>query len=355
MRFLVIISSVLIASSLFAQTPDRRFVEWDRNKDGKLSREELPKNLQRNFNRVDADRNGFISLAEHQRVSSSGKNRQRSRATGIDGYQITTDIPYAATKNPRQMLDLALPEKRKSDRPLPVLAFIHGGGWRKGSKNGGLRRLAPYLEAGGYAGVSIGYRLSDEAVWPAQIDDCKAAIRWLKANAKKYDLDPTRIAVHGTSAGGHLVAMLGVTGDDQTRVACVVDFFGPTELLTMDDHPSKIVHNAPDSPESKLIGGAIQQNKEKTRQASPMTHVSSDDAPILIARGTEDALVAYPQSVDFHAMLKKSGVDSTLITVKGGGHGLGGSELQSFVTRFLAIHLLDRKDSIADRTIMNSR
>lgn len=335
----------------FAQTPDRRFVEWDKNKDGRLSKEELPRNLQRNFNRVDADKNGFISLAEHQRVSGAGRKRQRNRGPMIAGYRIKTDIPYVGTDNPRQMLDLALPDKRNSDRPLPVLAFIHGGGWRNGSKNGGLRRIAPLLQAGGYAGVSIGYRLSGEAKWPAQIDDCRAAIRWLKANAKKYNLDPDRIAVHGTSAGGHLVAMLGVTGSDETRVACVVDYFGPTELLTMDDHPSKIVHNAPGSPESQLIGGAIQQNKAKTRQASPISHVSRDDAPILIAHGTEDALVAYPQSVDFHAKLKQAGVDSTLITVKGAGHGLGGTKLQSIVTRFLAIHLLDKVDSIKDQTL----
>lgn len=367
--------SAILLVSVFAfvgsaQTPDRRFVEWDRNKDGKLAKEELPRNLRRNFSRVDADKNGFISLAEHQRALGRGKSkdRQRNRGSAIEGYRITADIPYAGTDNPRQMLDLALPEKRKSDRALPVVAFIHGGGWRNGSKNGGLRRLAPYLQAGGCAGVSIGYRLSDEAKWPAQIHDCKAAIRWLKANARKYNLDPDRIAVHGTSAGGHLVAMLGVTGDnaelngqlgphvdEDNRVACVVDYFGPTELLTMDDHPSKIVHNAPDSPESLLIGGAIQKNREKTRNASPITHVSKDDAPILIGHGTEDELVAYQQSVDFHAKLKKAGVDSTLITVKGAGHGLGGRELQSLVTRFLAIHLLGKKDSVADQTLTAGR
>lgn len=363
-------AAVILATAfdLGAQTPDRRFIEWDKNKDGKLTQQELPESARRNFNRVDKDKDGFISLKEHQAFLGLGKTRSRQQAPPavIPGYQVKVNLPYAGTDNPRQMLDLALPVKRKSDRPLPVVAFIHGGGWRKGSKNNGLRRIIPFLHAGGYAGVSIGYRLSDEAQWPAQIHDCKAAIRWIKANAAKYNLDPHRIAVYGTSAGGHLVAMLGVSANvaylngilgphagEDTRVACVVDYFGPTELLTMDDHPGKMVHNAPDSPESLLIGGAIQKNKVKTNQASPITHVSADDAPILICHGTDDKLVPYPQSVDFHAKLKKAGVNSTFITVEGGGHGLRGSKLDYIFNQFLGKHLLGRATELKDATISN--
>ena len=194
--------------------PDRRFTEWDSNKDGKLTREELPERNRKNFGRVDTDKDGFISLREHLtflgRLPRNGNQARQPRA--LQGVKIEKNIAYAGTDNPRQTLDLALPEKRTTDKPLAVIAYIHGGGWRQGSKEGGLNRLNLYLKTGRYAGVSIGYRLSGEAKWPQQLYDCKAAIRWLKANSKKYGFDPKRIAVYGTSAGGHLVAMLGVTG-----------------------------------------------------------------------------------------------------------------------------------------------
>lgn len=365
-QLITLLTALFCTSLLLAQTPDRSFNEWDKNKDGKLTREELPGFAKPNFSRVDTNKDGSISLAEHVKFLSRSKttNRRQPPPATIPGYQVKVNLPYAGTDNPRQTLDLALPLQTKSDRPLPVIAFIHGGGWRNGSKNGGLRRITPFLQSLSCAGVSIGYRLTDEAHWPAQIHDCKAAIRWLKANAGKYNLDPNRIAVHGTSAGGHLVAMLGVTGDvkslngklgkhtvQDSSVACVVDYFGPTELLAMDDHPGKMKHNAPDSPESKLVGGPILEHKDAARDASPITHVSTNDAPILICHGTDDPLVPFPQSVDFHAKLKKAGVDSTLITVEGAEHGLRGTQLQIIVTKFLQKHLLDRKIEIADQSI----
>ena len=366
-QLITLLTALFCSNLLQAQTSDRSFNEWDKNKDGKLTKEELPGFAKPNFSRVDTNKDGSISLAEHVKFLSRGKttsSRRQPPPATIPGYQVKVDLPYAGTVNPRQTLDLALPLKTKSDRPLPVIAFIHGGGWRNGSKNGGLRRITPFLQSIGCAGVSIGYRLTDEAHWPAQIHDCKAAIRWLKANAKKYNLDPNRIAVHGTSAGGHLVAMLGVTGNvkplngklgsntkQDNHVACVVDYFGPTELLTMDDHPGKMKHNAPDSPESKLVGGHLLEHKDTARNASPITHVSTDDAPILICHGTKDPLVPFPQSVDFHAKLQNAGVDSTLITVEGAQHGLRGTQLHLIVSKFLQKHLLDRKIEIADQTI----
>lgn len=248
---------------------------------------------------------------------------------GQHGFETQLNIPYAATDNPRQQLDLYLPTAR-GEEPLPVIAFIHGGGWRVGGKGDGQQRTAvAYASTGKYAAVSIGYRLTGEASWPAQIHDCKAAIRWVRAHAEKYGLDPDRIGVTGTSAGGHLVAMLGTTGDNETlagdlgthndlsgRVTCVVDFFGPTDLLTMGTW-----HNNPGSPESSLVGGTLQETKEVARQASPLTHVSKDDVPFLIIHGTEDKVVPFDQSKKFHAALKASGVDSTLLEMSGGGHG----------------------------------
>ena len=154
------------------------------------------------------------------------------------------------------------------------------------------------LAAKGYAVASINYRLSQHAVFPAQIEDCKAAIRWLRANAAKYHLDPDHIGVWGASAGGHLVALLGTTGsvkelegkggnlDQSSRVQCVVDWFGPTDLATMGGS-----HDKPGSPESRLIGGPVQENKEKARKASPLTYVSKDSAPFLIMHGDQDNTV----------------------------------------------------------------
>ena len=349
--------------------PDRRFTEWDSNKDGKLTREELPERNRKNFGRVDTDKDGFISLREHLTfVGRLPRNRNQARQPrALQGVKIEKNIAYAGTDNPRQALDLALPEKRATDRPLAVIAYIHGGGWRQGSKDGGLNRLGAYLATGRYAGVSIGYRLSGEAKWPQQLYDCKAAIRWLKANSKKYGLDPKRIAVYGTSAGGHLVAMLGVTGNNKElegdlgpykdysgSVAAVLDYFGPTQFLLMNSKPSKIDHDAPRSPESLLIGGAIQENKEKTLHAAPMSYISKKACPFLIVHGTKDMAVPFHQSEILDKALDKLEVESILIRVEGGGHGVRGTPLDKLGLAFLEKHFWDKEVKLADETIQDS-
>jgi len=345
--------------------PDRDFSRWDRNADGHLVRSELPERIRGNFDRVDADGNGFISLIEHLAVVGRRTDSDRVRGPRLpDNVTLQRDIPYAGTNNPRQMLDLLLPKQRSTDSPLPVIAFVHGGGWRNGNKTSGIGRVSRFVQTGEYAAVSIGYRLSDESKWPAQIHDCKAAIRWLKANARQHNLDPERIAVFGTSAGGHLVAMLGVSGgvndldgalgdhtDEDGRVAAVIDFFGPTNFLTMNDHPSRIDHNAADSPESQLIDGAIQENKARARHAAPLSYVSADDAPILIMHGTHDELVPYAQSASFHAALKKVNVPSVFVTVTNGEHGFHGTEIDARVDSFLQRYLLGREVSVSPEPV----
>ncbi len=283
-----------------------------------------------------------------------------------ESIELLTDLPYANTDNPRQMLDLLIPRERGDD-PLPVVVFIHGGAWRAGQKEGGRRRVAPFVESGEFAGATIAYRLSSEAIWPNQIHDCKAAIRWIRANAKKYNLDPNRIGVWGTSAGGHLVAMLGTSGDVasmdgsigprtglSSRVSCVADFFGPTNFLTMNETaiPSATMdHDAADSPESQLIGGPIQENPQIVATANPITYVSPDDPPFLIVHGTLDPLVSFNQSDLLHAALKKAEVDTTLITVEGGGHGRGfGPQADQFVKQFFEHHLRGNKATWKDQT-----
>lgn len=288
-----------------------------------------------------------------QAQSRASDKRQGPRLPA--SVQFHGDIAYADTDNPRQALDLLLPRQRATDAPLPVIAYIHGGAWRAGNKRGGVGRIARFVETGRYACVSIGYRLSQEAIWPAQIHDCKAAIRWLRGNAEKYGLNPDRIAVWGHSAGGHLVAMLGVSHGVadlegtlgkytkvSSKVHCVVDCFGPTDFLRMGDFPSTMDHMAPDSPESKLVGGPVKEKKEAVRSASPITHVTRDDAPFLMLHGDQDPLVPYNQSERLQAALEKVGVSSLLVKVVGGKHGFRSDEVNQRIVRFFRKHLWDQ-------------
>jgi acetyl esterase/lipase len=270
------------------------------------------------------------------------------------GVKAERDLPYAGTDNPRQKLDLYLPAARDAGKPLPLVVFIHGGGWRAGDRRGMGEAAHPLLEDGRYAVASVGYRLTDEASWPAQIHDCKAAIRWLRANAATYGLDPGRIGVIGPSAGGHLVAMLGTSGGvtelegdlgdhdgTDSRVTCVVDLFGPTDLLAMGGQ-----HDQPGSPEARLVGGAVQEHKDAARGASPVTYVSRDDPPFLLIHGTEDPVVPFSQSQLLHDALREADVSSTLVPVTGGGHGrFGTPEVAERVRAFFARQLLEREEA----------
>jgi acetyl esterase/lipase len=203
----------------------------------------------------------------------------------------------------------------------------------------------------GYAVAQVGYRFSQEAKFPAQIHDCKAAVRWLRANAKKYNLDSKKFVAWGASAGGHLAALLGVSGGVQdlegkdnelkesSRVQAVIDWFGPTDFLHIGDAESDSHHNAPDSPESKLIGGALLENKEAAAKASPITYVSKDLPPFLIMHGDQDHTVPFTQSERFYDALKKAGVDATLVPMKDAGHGFSGPAAITPVEEFLKKHL----------------
>jgi acetyl esterase/lipase len=205
----------------------------------------------------------------------------------------------------------------------------------------------------GYAVASINYRLSQHARFPAQVEDCKAAVRWLRVHAREYRLDPRRVAAWGASAGGHLAAMLGTTGDttefdvgahlDQpSRVQAVVDYFGPTDFLQMDAHrpPGGMIHDPADSPESELIGGPIQEHKDKAARANPITYVTRADPPFLICHGDLDPLVPHHQSELLAAALQKAGVPATFYTVRGAGHGgFKDPKVPELTREFLAKHL----------------
>ncbi len=261
------------------------------------------------------------------------------------------DIPYADTGNPRQRLDLYLPNNPKSGK-LPVIVFFHGGGWAGGEKSSGAGSILPFVRTGQYAGVSAGYRLSGEAKWPAQIHDCKAVIRWVRSNAAKYGLDADRIGVWGMSAGGHLALMLGVTGDVpdleggvgpykgvSSRVAAVVNFFGISEFLPIIGQPGDTDRIGLDAMEAQLIGGSLTENKEKAKAASPITYVTANNPPALTVHGDKDHMVPYDQAVRLDAVLRKVGVPSYFVTVKGGGHGDFGPAADNRVKAFFGKYL----------------
>jgi acetyl esterase/lipase len=246
---------------------------------------------------------------------------------------------------PRQRLDLYLPAQPGPPRPLVV--YIHGGGWRGGSKNECPARPLVRL---GYVVASAEYRFSQDATWPAQIQDCKAAIRWLRANAVQYGIDPKRIGVWGASAGGHLVALLGVTGnitdfdtapnhDQSSAVQCVVDFFGPSDFLHYGDVPGPKLDTA-NSPVDQLLGGSVATHQALARSASPVYFVTKDAAPFLILHGDHDPMVPLQQSQELNADLQHAGVESTLQVIPGGGHG--GPGFSNPASRKLIVSFLDR-------------
>jgi acetyl esterase/lipase len=212
---------------------------------------------------------------------------------------------------------------------------------------------------GNYAAVSVGYRMSTEAKWPAQIYDCKAAIRWIRGHAKEYNLDADHIGVWGASAGGHLVTLLGTSGgvkelegdigefkDLSTRVTCVVNYCGPQDF-TM---PLQFLNEKPvehDPAVEGLFGGDIVTKRAEAVQASPVTYVTADDAPTLTAHGTKDLRVSFTHGERIDTALKKAGVESLFIPVTNGGHGFRSKELNKRIFQFLDVHLRGIKHEIA--------
>lgn len=233
------------------------------------------------------------------------------------------DVVFGTTGSRPLRLNIARPTTQPKE-PMPVIVFIHGGGWFRGDYRG--PQNYPFA-ARGYFTANIEYRLSGEAVFPAQIHDCKAAIRWIRVNAEKYQIDPNLIGVWGLSAGGHLAALLGTSGDIpalegpemnggvSSRVHAVVDWYGPTDLSRMGGS-----HDLPDSPECRLVGGLLHERKEIVRLANPMTYITLDVPPVLMIHGEKDQVVPFNQSELLHQALTEVGADATLIKVKNGDH-----------------------------------
>ena len=268
-----------------------------------------------------------------------------------------TDLAYA-DQSAAQKLDLYIPTTGSG--PFPVVIMVHGGGFMFGDKadGAGLTGVDQLLEAG-YAVASINYRLSDEATYPAQIFDSKAAVRFLRANAAEYNLNPERFGAWGASAGGNLVALLGTTcgvaelegaelgnADQSSCVQAVVDWFGPIDFLAMDEQfagtSCPATHDAADSPESKLVGAPIQTVPELVATTNPMNYITADDAPFLIQNGTADCNIPPVQNQNLaEALSAVIGADNvTYSSLEGAGHG--GSEFETAENLQMVIDFLNK-------------
>ena len=260
-----------------------------------------------------------------------------------EGTRTRAGLEYERHESGPLLLDLHLPpaggEEPLDASPLPLVVVVHGGGWRQGSRRfAGWPTGALGLVAEGFAVASIDYRLTDVARFPAQIRDVTSAVCWLRAEAGELGLDPDRIAIWGASAGGHLAALAGLAGGvphlegracagdpEASRVQAVVDFFGPSDLLSLAaDREEAGADEVGDVYESLLLGGPPGRVPEAAAEASPLSWVSGEAPPFLLVHGDADALVPLVQSVRLHEALIAAGAHSELLIVRGGGHGLGG-------------------------------
>jgi acetyl esterase/lipase len=262
-----------------------------------------------------------------------------------DRVTVEKDLPYVKDGHERQKLDLYVP--KQGEGPFPLVIWVHGGGWQNGSKDGGGPAIA--LLGEGYAVASINYRLSQHAQFPEQIRDCLAAVRYLRANAAKWNLDPDAFGAFGASAGGHLVALMGTAADHEdfltlgehrdvsAKVQCVVNWFGPADFASMGGF-----HNNRNSPEAKLLGGLVQEDLDRAKAASPVAYASAGDAPMLLMHGDADRIVPFHQSERLLKALEDVQVEARLIRIEGVGHGgpeFTNQENRQAILDFLAKHL----------------
>jgi acetyl esterase/lipase len=250
---------------------------------------------------------------------------------GDDKVKFERDLIYGKGGTTELKLDLAVPAQDKG--PFPAVVCIHGGGWRMGKRQD-LDGLIKLLAQRGFAAVTVSYRLTDKAPFPAQIEDCKAAVRWLRANAEKYRIRPNDIGAVGFSAGAHLASLLGTAdnsaglegegGNPQqsSRVQAVVSFFGPSDF-TVKTWDKKVE----DFFLVPFFGGTFEEKKDLYRKASPLEYVTKDDPPFLFFHGTKDTLVGIENSEKMVKKLAEVGVSARLVTMTGDGHGWAGEKL----------------------------
>jgi acetyl esterase/lipase len=280
--------------------------------------------------------NGYSQQHTPGKVSSEAYV-QRLRLPGET--RVIKDIQYGQAEGKRLFLDMYIPVNKKG--LLPLVVWIHGGGWRSGSKES--CRPALELLQYGYAVASISYRLTGIASFPAQIEDCKLAVRFLRGNAEHYGIDPERIGAWGSSAGGHLASMLGTAGEVKefdrgdylefsSKVEAVCNYYGPSSL---NDMPARqhLLH---------FIGGNGENIGERSAKASPLTYVGRNTPPFFIVHGDRDNVVPVSQSQKLHGALLKAGVEAQIHIIKNAGHGgleFREPELIKKIAAFFGTHL----------------
>jgi acetyl esterase/lipase len=268
-------------------------------------------------------------------------------------YDMNRNLDYAGNGNIRQALDIYIPHNRVSEK-LPVVVYIHGGGWARQSKDFA-GHVMPFIRTGRYIGVAINYRFVNEATILEIVYDCKAAIRYLKANAKKYGIDKNKIGVWGHSAGGHLAAMIGLTsaskaleGDvgyykkENDSVACAVDADGPTDFESL----KSVEEEYKNSP---LFKSFFNNDMEAVKLASPITHADGSCIPFFIYHGVKDKAVSVKQSEELYDKLTKKGAKEIyFLKITDGGHVFSDERITQQMLNFFDRYLHDDKSVVVD-------
>ncbi len=262
-----------------------------------------------------------------------------------DEIDVLSDIVYGKGGEVDLHLDLARPKNLAA--PAPCIVVIHGGAWRQGDKSMHANEIRSFAKHG-FVSASIQYRFCPKYRFPAQVEDVKCAVRYLRAHADKYGIDPDRIGAVGFSAGAHLSMLLGAMdpddgfegqggwADQPSKVQAVVSFFGPTELAA-DDIPELSIPLV-----NALIGGPKEEHLQAFRDASPLTYISRGDAPMLLFQGTEDLLVPYSQAIKMVTAMTEADVPGRVEFLIDAGHGWGGADRELTVeatARFFQRHL----------------
>lgn len=267
-----------------------------------------------------------------------------------DGVVFEKDIEYTNPDDQHVQLNLARP--KSGEGPFPAVVCIHGGGFRAGKRDG-YNKLCLTLAERGYVAITVSYRLAPKYPFPAAVHDVKAAVRWLRANAAKYRVDPERIGTTGGSAGGHLAQFLGVTAgvpqfegngghaDQSSRVTCVVNVYGPSDF-------TKSYGKSVDAAEvlPLFLGGDLEHERHRHILASPLYWATPSAAPTLCIHGTKDAYVAHEQATWIVDRLKAADVAAELLTMEGAGHGFKGDDAvkaEQALIAFFDKHLKPRK------------
>lgn len=270
---------------------------------------------------------GILTLWIPSLTVQGQENARDSTPPGNEKVRVENDIVFGKGGQTELKLDLAMP--KEGEGPFPAILCLHSGGWIGGERQQ-MKGTIEVLARRGYVAISPDYRLAPKDRFPAPIEDCKAAVRWLRANAQKYHVDPQRIGAFGFSAGAHLACLLGVTQKDDglegesgnaeqsSAVQAVVSFFGPTDFtLPVWSKEVRERHLVP------FLGGTSAEKPDVYRRASPLTYAGKNAPPFLFVHGTADAMVPIQQSEDMVKKLRQADVSARLIAVQDEGHGWG--------------------------------